>query len=101
MEEEELQSWRVAVVEDRIAASLVGLAVGDALGAPVEGRSGDEVAIILTGSSDAGHALRPDMAVDHWDEHCVRAACDARRADRPGAGTPPSVLFIYLNLNNN
>jgi hypothetical protein len=90
-QEEELQSSQVVV--DRIAASLVGLAVGDALGAPVEGRSGDEVAIILTGSSNARHALRPDMAVDHWDEHCVRRL--RRRPDRPGAGTSPH-SFIYL-----
>lgn len=68
-------------MEECIAGSLVGLAVGDALGAPVEGRSGDEVAIILTG----GHApLRPAMAVDHWDEHCVRAACDAKKAHPHG-----------------
>jgi hypothetical protein len=81
-------------VEECIAGSLVGLAVGDALGAPVEGRSGDEVAIILTG----GHApLRPAMAVDHWDEHCVRAACDAKKAHPHGEeGGAPTTDNLYL-----
>lgn len=81
-------------MEECIAGSLMGLAVGDALGAPVEGRSGDEVAIILSG----GHApLRPAMAVDHWDEHCVRAACDAKKAHPHGEeGGAYLDLFICL-----
>ena len=80
-------------VEECIAGSLVGLAVGDALGAPVEGRSGDEVAIILSG----GRApLRPTMAVDHWDEHCVRAACDAKKAHPHGEEGGAPLILIYL-----
>jgi hypothetical protein len=50
------------------------------------------VAIILTG----GHApLRPAMAVDHWDEHCVRAACDAKKAHPHGEEGGALLLFIF------
>lgn len=47
----------------RIAGSLIGLAVGDALGAPVEGKDGEEVIAIL-GSSE-------HSSIDWWDSNAV------------------------------
>jgi ADP-ribosylglycohydrolase len=45
-------------VSDRIAASLIGLSIGDALGAPVEGLENDEVELRFA-SEKLSHPILP------------------------------------------
>lgn len=75
--------------EESIAGSLLGLAVGDALGAAVEGRGGDEVVFILTGGGEdeddvplekdlPRNVKNATIAMDHFDQRWADAACEAR-----------------------